>query len=131
MSVNESIDSLSNATLTVTRTTTTGAYVDGIWVKGASTTFTIDAVIQPAFNLNRVIGGADLEGNVENQSVVEIYQVHTRTQLFTRKKGPPAIEPDLIEYDDAQWTVARVEEWDIDGEVHYHAVITRVTHGAS
>lgn len=131
MSVNESIDGLANATLTVTRTNTTGAYVDGIWVPGTTTTFTIDAVIQPAFNLNRVIGGADLEGSVENERVVEIYQIHTRTELKTRKKGPPAIEPDLVEYDGAQWTVARVEKWDLDGEAHYHAVITRVTKGAS
>jgi hypothetical protein len=125
--VNNSIASLANATLTVTRTVE-GTYVNGIYVPGATSTFPIDVVIQPAFNLNRIIGGADLEGAVDNQRVQEIYQIHTTTLLKTRT---PTTDPDVIAYKGGNWTVARVEEWDLKGQVHYHVVITKQTRGAS
>lgn len=127
MSVNDSISALANHTLTVTRRLK-GVYTNGIYVPGATSTFTIVAVVQPAFNLNRIIGGSDLEGTVENQRVQEIYQIHTTTELRTRTE---TTDPDVVTYKGRPWTVARVEEWDLDGEIHFHAVITKQTRGAS
>lgn len=127
MGLNDSILALANETLVVTRTAK-GTYVTGKYVPGATSSFSIDAVVQPAFNLNRVIGGADLQAGVENQRVEEIYQLHTVTALATRT---PTTDPDVITYKGALWTVARSEEWELDGEIHYHVVITRQTKGAS
>lgn len=131
MSVNDSIDGLSNASITVSRTTRV-APVNGRRVAGVTTVLgPYDVVAQPAFNLNRVIGGADLDGTADNQKVVEIYQLHTTTQLHSGEDiaGATQYEPDVITFRGKQWTVARVEEWDLDGEIHWHAVITRSTGG--
>lgn len=131
MPVNDSITSLANASITVTRTAR-APFVNGRRVAGAESTIgPISVVAQPAFNLNRVIGGADLDGNIENQQVVEIYQIHTTTQLMAGEDGESVTryEPDIVTFRGKQWTVARVEEWNLDGEIHYHAVITRRTKG--
>jgi hypothetical protein len=127
VSLNDSITALANATLTVTRMVKK-TFVDGIAVAGSTTTFTIDAVVQPAFNLNRIIGGADLQAGIDLQRVETIYQIHTTTEL---KGRTPTTEPDVVTYKGDAYTVARVEEWDLDGEIHYHVVITKQTEGAS
>lgn len=127
MALNDSIAALATDTLTVTRTAE-GSYVNGIYAPGATSTFEIDAVVQPAFNLNRVIGGADLQAGLDLQRVETIYQVHTVTEIKGRTE---TTDPDVITYNGDDYTVARVEEWELDGEIHFHAVITKQTRGAS
>lgn len=127
MGLNDSILGLTNETLTVTRRAV-GTFVSGIYVPGAPTTFEVVAVVQPAFNLNRVIGGSDLQAGIDGQRVETIYQVHTATEIRGRT---PANDPDVVTYRGDDYTVARVEQWDLSGEVHYHAVITKLTSGAS
>ncbi|MGN6103655.1 MAG: hypothetical protein ACTHU0_00995 [Kofleriaceae bacterium] len=127
MPLNDTIAALANERLTVTRTLK-GTSVHGRYIPGSSSTFEIDAVVQPAYNLNRVIGGANLQALLDNQRVEKIYQIHTVTPLQTRS---PTTDPDVIFYEGVSWTVARVEKWELDGEVHYHAVITKQTKGAS
>jgi hypothetical protein len=135
VSVNESIDGLiTDPELTVRRSTPVPP-VDGIVQPSTTTTLLIDAVIQPAYNLNRVVGGADLHANVDGQSATDIEQLHTRTELYARlpatdPAGPK--DPDVIVgYKNANWTVIRVEKWNLDGEIHYHCVIAKQTLGAS
>lgn len=132
MSVTDSISSLGNATITISRTTR-APLVNGRRVAGTTTTIgPITVVAQPAFNLNRVIGGADLDGTAENQKVVEIYQIHTTTQLFAGEEEDVGAdyEPDVVTFKGKQWTVMRVEGWPAFGTMHYHAVITRATKGS-
>lgn len=132
MSLNDTIDGLANASITVSRTTRV-APVKGRKVAGTTMTLgPFDAVVQPAFNLNRVIGGADLDGTADNQKVVEIYQVHTTVELHAGEEidGVAQYEPDVVTYKGKQYTVARVEgPWDLGGQQHWHAVITRQTKG--
>src|SRR5262245_14096650 len=96
--------------------------------------FTCVAVVQPAFNLNRIIGGADLEAHEENQRVPEVRQLHTATQLNTRTA---TTQPDVIvglpgaDGAPANWTVTRVEKWPYRGTVHYHCVLTKQTEGSA
>ncbi len=128
MSLNDSITSLANATITIRRTLES-TFVNGKYVKGPPVLIEgVRAVIQPAYNLNRVIGGADIEATVDNQRMAEVYQVHTTAKLYTVQEDH---DPDVILWRDSEWTVIRVEEWEITGEIHYHAVITKVTKGAS
>jgi hypothetical protein len=135
MSVNESIDGLvTDAGVTVRRSTPVPP-VDGIAQPSTPSTLTIDAVIQPAYNLNRVVGGADLHALVDGQSVTDVRQLHTRTKLYARVPATDpagAKDPDVVVgYQNANWTVIRVEEWNLDGEIHYHCVIAKQTLGAS
>lgn len=126
--LNESIDSLATGTYTVTRRAA-GSYTDGIYNGGgAATTLTIEAVVEPATGLQRVVGGDEMRHDDSGQRTNNIQVVYTRTQLYTRK---PAQEPDLITIDGRQYTVWRVEAWNLSGEVHYRVLCTLKTSGAS
>lgn len=129
--LDDTIDDLQTDVLTIARTTD-GIMVDGVYVPNASTTFTVVAVIQPAFNLNRVIGGSNLSARVDDQQSTEVRQLHTRTLLKTRTSSN---DPDVVVgFEGANWTVARVEKWvlnDLVPEIHYHVVIERQTGGGS
>jgi hypothetical protein len=118
-----------NPALTVTRRAT-GSYSDaGAYVPNTSpSTFSLSAVVMPAYNLNRVIGGADLKAALDNQKVTDVRQLFTRTELKTRQTG---FDPDVVALEGAAWTVVRVERWDGDGDVAYHVVITKQTGGAA
>lgn len=129
MSVLDSIDDLTTDTGLVVSRFVAGTLQYGVYVAAAPTTFKIDAVIQPAFNINRVVGGANLLARVDDQSVDDVRQLHTRTLLRTRT---PTSDPDVVmNYEGANWTVVRVEKWIIDDEPHYHCIISRQTQGAS
>lgn len=128
MSVLDSIDSLATDTLTVRRRATV-APVNGKRALGPATTFTCVAVVQPAFNMNRVIGGANLSAREDLQSATDVRQLHTRTELKTRS---PGFDPDeIVGFEGANWTVRLVEKWVIDDEPHYHVAIAKQTGGAS
>jgi hypothetical protein len=129
MPLNDTIASLATDFGCVVTRAAGGTWTDGIYVRdSAPTTFTIDCVVEPAFNLNRVIGGANLYGGVEGQMVTDVRQFWTITELKTRT---PDNDPDEILLQGKNWTVARVERWDLDGEVHFHCVVTAKTMGAS
>lgn len=141
MSVLRAIDNLANAgvpgkpTITFTRWAA-GHYDDntGVWANGASVTSPFKAVVQPAFNLNRVVGGADMQGRVDLQKTTTVMQLHTRTALQTLSKDPgtdAAIPADVITYKGADWTVSRVEIWEDRGQPYYHVVFTKKTGGAA
>ncbi len=127
MSLNESIDALVTDTVTVKRRAE-GTWTDGIYTPGTLTTFSANVVMQPAFGLNRIIGGADLHSEMDNQSAPDVRVLYTTTKFYTRS---PSTDPDVIVFESADWTTIRVEEWNLSGEKHYRVIITKVTHGAS
>jgi len=132
MSLNESIDSLATGDYTVTRRAT-GAWVKGIYTPGASSTFTIRAVMEPATGLQRVVGGFEMISGYDGQHTNDIRVLYTRTELKVRS---PNTEPDLVTINGRQYTVFRCEPWDLakdaaNNEVHYRALCTLNTNGAS
>ena len=127
MSLNDTIDDLVTDTILVTRQTSK-TFVNGIATAGSTSTLTIDAVVQPAFNLNRVIGGANLYGEVDGQHATDVRQLWTRTLLYTRS---PTTEPDMLTFQGRNWTVARVEKWVLGDQTHYHVVASAQTGGAA
>lgn len=130
MSVCDSIDDLITDTVTVQRRAS-GTMLHGTYTAAAPTTFTAAIVEMPAFNLNRVVGGVDLHAHVDDQSATEVRQFYSRTKFYTRAPGN---DPDVIvNFDGANWTVARVEKW-VDGETgdtYFHVVVTKQTNGAA
>lgn len=128
MSILESIDSLATGTYTVTRRAA-GTWVNGVYTPNPiTTTFTIRAVVQPAFNLNRVIGGADMRHLDEGQFIWDTQVLYTQTPLVTRTTTN---DPDIITIDGDDWTAFRVEKWDLAGQVHYRVIMSRKTDGAA
>lgn len=128
MPLNESIDGLLTGTYTVTRQLV-GTYTDGIYSGGGTTSsFTVEAVVEPATGLQRVVGGYEMRMDDDGQRTNDIQVIYTRTELYTRR---PTHEPDLITIKGRQYTVWRVESWDLSGEVHYRALATLKTSGAS
>lgn len=132
MSLNESIDALATGRYTVTRTAK-GSYVDGIYTTGAASTFIISAVQEPATGLQRVVGGFEMRTGADGQHSNDIRVIYTRIELFTRSDN---YEPDLISINGRNYTVFRCEPWDLayyegSNEVHYRALASRVTQGAT
>jgi hypothetical protein len=126
--LNESIDSLATGTYLVTRQAV-GSYADGIYNGGGATsTLTIEAVVEPATGLQRVVGGDETRSIASGQHTNDIQVVYTRSPLYART---PTNEPDLITIRSRQYTVWRVESWDLSGEVHYRALCTLKTAGGS
>lgn len=130
MPLGDSITALVTDTLTIRRTTGSAAYVDGVKQVPASTTFTCDVTMQPAFGLNRVIGGADMQSELDGQHVTDVRVFNTLTEVRTRT---PTNEPDVVEgFEGANWTVARTERWPtLDGGSYWRVIITKQTGGAS
>jgi hypothetical protein len=128
MPILDTISGMSTGTYTVTRravgTMTSGKYVPN----PTSSTFTIEAVVQPATDLQRVVGGSDLRSYVENQRVDDVRSLHTATELWTRTT---AHDPDIITIEGDTWVVFRVERWDFYGDTFFMVVVTRQTQGAS
>jgi hypothetical protein len=128
MPLNESIDGLSTGTYTVTRRAAS-AFTDGIYPGGGSaSTFSIAAVVEPATGLQRVVGGYEMRSDNDGQRTNDIQVIYTRTELYTRR---PTHEADLVTIGGRQFTVFRVESWNLSGEVHYRALATLKTSGAS
>lgn len=127
MSVLDSIDDLATDTLTVQRSQ--GSYTNGVYTPGTPTTFQIVAVVEIAFNMNRVIGGADLRSRNEGEQTFDVRQIWTRTPLLTLSTSN---DPDVIVgFEGGNWTCARSEVWTYEGETHHHVLLTRQTNGAS
>lgn len=133
MSLNDSIDSLATGQYTVTRRTN-GTYTDGIYSgPGTTTTFLISAVQEPATGLQRVVGGFEMRTGEDGQRSNDIRVIYTRIELLTRSDG---YEPDLISINGRNYTIFRCEPWDLayyegSNEVHYRALASRVTQGAT
>ena len=129
MSLLETIDDLATHLGVTVQRRLKGTMTNGKYVQNAPTTFTADIVLQPAFNLNRVVGGANLDAKVDLQHATDIRVFYTRTQFFTRSA---TTDPDvIIDLDGADWTVARVETWTLGDDTHYRVICTRVTMGAA
>ncbi len=128
MALNESIDGLLTGSYLVTRKTA-GSMTDGIYSGGGSTTtFSMAAVVEPATGLQRVVGGYEMRSDNDGQRTNDIQVIYTRVELYTRR---PTHEADLVTVRGRQYTVFRVESWDLSGEVHYRALATLKTSGAS
>lgn len=124
--LNESIDSLATGDYLVTRTLL-GAFTDGVYASGSTSTLTINAVVESATGLQRVTGGFEMRADEQGIRANDIRVIYTRTQLHTRDS---VYENDHITIDGALFTVFRCEPWDLTGEIHYRALASRVTHGA-
>ncbi len=128
MSLLDSIYGFQTGTYTVTRRAE-GTWTDGIYIPNpTTTTLAIRGVVQPAREIQRVVGGRDMREREQNQYVDDVQVIHTDTEIWTRK---PGYDPDMITVDGGQWHVIRVEKWTIGGVTFWMGVITRETNGAS
>lgn len=109
--------------------------IDGTWNAGVYTFSSpitlsnVQMIIMPAYNMNRIVGGADMYALVDNERTFDVRQCYSAVKLYTRS---PTTDPDVINYEGAQWTVGRVEEWpDLDGDLFWHAAVFKVVNGAA
>ncbi len=128
MPILDTIAAMATGTYTVTRRAK-GDMVSGKYVPNPTTsTFSVVAVVQPATDLQRVVGGADMRSYVENQRMDDVMMMHVVTKLWARTTTH---DPDVVTIDDDSWTVFRVEPWNFYGDLFYMVVLTRQTQGAS
>lgn len=106
----------------------TALFVAGKRVPGTATTFSVEGVIQPATDMQRVVGGRDMVSNEQNQHTDDVRSMYTLTEVWPRK---PGYDPDMVRLEDDDWTVFRVEPWTISGVSFWMAILTKTTGGAS
>jgi len=98
-------------TVTVTRNSS-GSYVQGVWVQGATETFTITASIQPAT-------GRDIDALPEGRREYRHVNVYTDTRLIPQDDDATG---DVIDIDGENFEVVTVESWQLGGLPHYEAI---------
>ncbi len=116
-----------------------GVLVDGIYVRGALSTFTIRATVQPAVEIARVMPARDLLEREQGQQVMDVRILHTNTFLVSDEQSVDtrnaAQDPDIVVYEGSDWTVLRCEPWNFRGmtgnDKFWKVVITRRMNGAS
>ena len=132
MGLLDTLDSLAglgnSGVLPVARSVTGTFDAVGKYIVATPTTFTVTGIIEPATGFSRVVGGQDMISDEQGQHTNDVRVLYTATQLFPRT---PTNDPDLITYQGVQWTVFRVEKWDLTGQVLYRVLFTRETDGAS
>lgn len=135
MSVVDSILDMKTHNLTIRRRAEGVFDADGIWQPGAATSLTVEAVVQPATGMQRVVGGRDMRSDEYGQHTDDVRVVYTPTLLLTRDT---AHEPDqVLNLENGTWTVIRAETYQgpdffyDDTDVYYRVLITRETRGAS
>jgi hypothetical protein len=114
VSVTDSILSFLTGTYAVTRAAT-GSYSGGRYSAGSTTTFNIDAVIQPAT-------GRVLDSLPEAQRGGEVRSIWTLTELRTRT---PSSAPDVVTIDGEAWVVTTVKRWESFDPTYYFALALR------
>lgn len=129
MSLTDVIDSFETDELVVTRAVDRGTIgADGIFVPGATTTFTTICTIEPATGQQRVVGGLDMHAMPSGDAVDDVRVIYTRDQLLPESVQRNA---DHVSFEGANWLVFRCETWNLTGDIFYRVTITRVTNGAA
>ncbi len=131
MGLLESIDAFTPPGAAGTHTVTrrpVAPMVSGKYVAGTASTFTVTGPIQPATDMQRVVGGKDMLSGIENRHVDDVRSLYCATELFVQS---PTHEADMIAFAGANWTVFRCEPWNFSGEEFWLAILTRETGGAS
>lgn len=108
---------LTENTATITRYAP-GAYVNGRWVDGESTTLTIRGSIQPA-------RGRDLRRLPEGQRVSGAVAIYTATTLRTASEASDAggaSRADVLHWQGRDWEVSVVDVWGSGRAAHCYAV---------
>ncbi len=121
MSYADSITSLANATLTVTRRQEV-APINGRAQTPITTTFAIRASAQPT-------SGRDLLRLGDGRISADRWTVYTTTRLYlgsTEAGTESGYLPDLITIGDKQHEVEHLEHWEAFGAQHYKAVCRAV-----
>lgn len=81
-----------------------GAYVNGLWVEGATTDSIITASIQP-------LTGEDMEELPEGRRESEGYKMYTSTQVRTVQEAGSDQNADRIVFNSKEYEVHRVNPW--------------------
>lgn len=114
MSLSDTITNFKTGTYVVTRTTVSSFDGNGKKVGGTVSTHSIDGSLQPAT-------GRELRALPESRRGDEIRVLYTIAEI----KGPSAtFEPDMIEIDDDDWEVIKVEYFAVISN-HYRSTIAR------
>jgi hypothetical protein len=114
------ISSLASGTYTVTRYGA-GSYTNGRWADGATSSFTIKALIYPAV---RPFAGREVEHLPEGQRSQEAIEIFTSTALRTGE-GAGGVGADVVSYNGKSFFIESVEYW--NGTGNFYKCVGRKT----
>ena len=104
-------------TIPCTRTAA-GSYVNGIWVEGTATPFTIEASVQP-LRAKEMIMVPEARRNSAS------YRLYTDTELFTVRPNVTT-SPDRVTLFGETYEVLICEPWRNDVISHYKAIVVKL-----
>lgn len=93
--------------ISVTRRTA-GNHVDGVWVPGTPTVYSVDAVVQP-------VKPKSLQQPVEGERTQEEIAIWTVEPLVSSDVNN-RLEADLISWAGRAWKVISVEDWNVQAK---------------
>jgi hypothetical protein len=103
-----------------------GHYLDGDWVAGDVTTFTIKAKIQPLKDTELLL----LPESSRNRSWVKVYiqegQVATHSALRAAQQGPQGFDPDFFTWQGYKYEVMKDRNYDNSVIDHTRVFAARV-----
>lgn len=99
------------STFTIKRLTP-GAYVNGFWVEGSSSTFNILATVQP-------VSGLEMQSLPEGRRESQAVKIYTSTQLRTIEDSK---NPDILLAFGYEFEIATVEPWQSNLINHYKCI---------
>jgi hypothetical protein len=94
-----------------------GSYVNGIWIEGTESQFTIKASVQP-------MRGQEMLLLDENRRDIASFKIYTDAELITASKNSQ--NPDKIVLDDGDYEVIKVMPWQNDVINHYKYIVSKV-----
>lgn len=95
-----------------------GAYdVNGFWVEGTTSTFSISASVQP-------MSYEEMQLVDENRRGTSTFKIYTDSELITSEKEGQ--NPDRVIYNSEEYEVTKIGDWHNDVINHYKYVINKV-----
>lgn len=101
---------------TITRKSA-GSYVNGKWVEGSTSTFTIQASVQP-------LRGEEIQLLPEGRRNSQAVRIYTDTQLYV--KTDEQTNPDKLTAFGESYEVLSVEPWQSNVINHYKCIAVKV-----
>jgi len=90
-----------------------GGYINGVWVAGAGTVFSLSASVQP-------ITGSDLQALPEGRRDKTAYKIFTNTLLQTANDGL-GVSADILTINSVSCEVIACQPWSNCSLAHYSA----------
>lgn len=99
-----------------------GSYVNGVWVPGARSVFTVQASVQPIRDTD---GKQDIEPMPDGRHLADYFKVYSSTKLQVTADGEN-VQPDIIVQDGYGHEIMSIGKFQSDVISHYKYIAVKI-----